>query len=107
MSSITYTVRDIDYSYGNKIEVTHLALDRDNIGYYLTARFKVENDHRIKEVDVPKIRFPIDTNKLSMKDKSSSSDTSNYGYFAPYTNNGIKPAVDYAMFDDDDAQLPF
>lgn len=29
-------------------------------------------------------------------------------YSSPFNNNGVKPAVsDFAMFDDDDAQLPF
>ena len=47
--------------------------------------------------------------------KKEKSETSNpyasVPYYQPYTvpfnNNGVKPAADYAMLDDDDAQLPF
>ena len=49
----------------------------------------------------------------SKKDKSDAGQVSatpyaSVPYYSPFNKNGVKPAVtDFAMFDDDDAQLPF
>ena len=59
-------MRSTDYSYDNQVELVHLDLDRDDKGYFLRAKFKIENAHNIREIEVGKIRFPIDKNKLRL-----------------------------------------
>lgn len=42
-----------------KIKLADLKLGKDEQGYYLTAKYLVEDDHRIKELTIPKIVLNI------------------------------------------------
>ena len=68
-----------------KIELENLTLNEDKVGHYLTAKFKVEDAHSIREVDVPKIRLRIVPDKVSLR-------TSNDPYWSTsssYINMGF------------------
>lgn len=72
------------YFYGStntkKIELTDLTLNKDDIGYYLTAKFKVEDEHSIREAKFPKIRLNINESRLSVKTETSDYDLRDYAW---------------------------
>lgn len=48
----------------NKCELTNLTLNCDESGYYLSARFEVEDKHSLREAVIPKIRLTIQPDKV-------------------------------------------
>ena len=54
--------------YGNsdKVELTELTFNKDDKNYYLSAKFRVEDKHSIREFDIPKIRLNINPAKVSI-----------------------------------------
>lgn len=48
----------------NKCELTNLTLNCDESGYYLSARFEVEDEHSLREAIVPKIHLHIRPDKV-------------------------------------------
>lgn len=42
-----------------KSKLYHLELHKDKVGYYLSATYTKEDDHRISEVYLPKIRMAL------------------------------------------------
>ena len=57
------------YNLGNTkdIELKKFTLEKDERGYYLAATYRVETDHAIREIDVPKIRLDLDEKRFSIK----------------------------------------
>ena len=51
VNSLYYDKEDVD------VELKDISLKKDFNGYYLAAKFKVEDSHSIRELDVPHIRF--------------------------------------------------
>lgn len=39
--------------------LTDLKLGKDNEGYFLTAKYLSEDNHRVTEITIPKIRLPL------------------------------------------------
>ena len=54
------------YNMGNceDIKLTKFALAQDERGYYLTAGYRVEDSHSIREIDIPKIRLNLDEKRI-------------------------------------------
>lgn len=50
-----------------KIDLTDLTLNEDIIGYYLSAKYRVEDANSIRELDFPKIRLPINRNEVTVR----------------------------------------
>lgn len=40
-----------------KVDLTHLTLNHDTFGYYLSARYRIEDKDSIRDLDIPKIRL--------------------------------------------------
>ena len=57
------------YNLGNckEVKLTKFALEQDERGYYLAATYRVEDDHAIREIDIPKIRLSLDKKRFSIK----------------------------------------
>ena len=55
--------------YGNisGLELKNFELKKDERGYYLTAKYRVEDQHSIREVDIPKIRLNLNKEVVSIK----------------------------------------
>ena len=55
--------------YGNvdKLELKKFELLKDERGYYLSAKYMVEDKHSIREVDIPKIRLKLDEECFHIK----------------------------------------
>lgn len=49
------------------VQLTDIAFNKDEFGYYLSTKFKVEDEHSIREVNVPKIRLLINPNQLYLR----------------------------------------
>lgn len=41
----------------SNVKITDLTLNKDEIGYYLSSKFRVEDKHTIREVIIPKNSF--------------------------------------------------
>lgn len=57
------------YNLGNAkdVELKRFAFNKDDRGYYLSAIYRVEDDHTIREIDIPKIRLGVDKKRFSIK----------------------------------------
>lgn len=55
--------------YGNadRVELTNFNFTKDKDGYFLSAKFRVEDQHSVRELDIPKIRLRIDPDKVRLK----------------------------------------
>lgn len=57
------------YNMGNceGIELKKFELNKDDRGYYLSAAYRVEDKHSIREIDIPKIRLYLDNKRFTVK----------------------------------------
>ena len=57
------------YNKGNcdNIKLKKFALAQDERGYYLTATYRVEDKHAIREIDIPKIRLNLDEKRFGIE----------------------------------------
>ena len=53
---------------GEDIELTNLILDHDDTGYFLSATYRLESESDVRELNIPRIRLPIKSNDLTIKD---------------------------------------
>lgn len=68
--------KDFSYTTGcggnaNSVELTNLTLNQDDTGYFLSATFKVETEHSIREIDIPKIQLNINPYKVCIETEYS------------------------------------
>lgn len=54
---------------GNKddVKLTNIVFDKDEKGHYISAKFRVEDKHSIREIDIPKIRLHINPNQVYLR----------------------------------------
>ncbi len=50
-----------------KVNLTDLTLNRDTFGYYLSAKYRIEDEHSIRELDIPKIRLRTTPKRVVIK----------------------------------------
>ena len=62
----------------DKVELKNLNLKKDFGGYYLTAKFQVEDAHSIRELDIPRIRLSIVPNEVYIHSIDSDFETNAY-----------------------------
>lgn len=57
------------YHLGNveSIELKRFAFNKDDRGYYLSATYRVEDNHTIREIDIPKIRLNLDDKRFRIE----------------------------------------
>lgn len=53
---------------GEDIKLTNLILDHDDTGYFLSATYRLESESDVRELNIPRIRLPIKSNDLTIKD---------------------------------------
>ena len=61
---------EVHYAPGNNcanVKLTNLSLDTDEIGYYLSAKYRVEDYNSVRELDIPKIRFRVSNNMVQIR----------------------------------------
>ena len=58
--------RSGEFGNDDKVELTGLTLNKDENNYYLSAKFRVEDAHSIRRLDIPKIRLNIRPNNVSL-----------------------------------------
>jgi hypothetical protein len=46
------------------IKLTKFVLEQDERGYYLSAKYRVEDEHAIREIDIPKIRLHLNNEQI-------------------------------------------
>lgn len=51
-----------------EVKLTELKLHSDSLGYYLSAKYRVEDISSIRELDFPKIRLGVNPNKVGIRD---------------------------------------
>ncbi len=51
----------------NKVDLTELSFHSDECGYYLTAKYRVEDEHSVSELNFPKIRLRINPNYVAIR----------------------------------------
>lgn len=61
------TYRAGETGNADKVDLTDLKFCQDERGYYMAAKFKVEDKHTIKELDVPKIRLRIKPDRVYLR----------------------------------------
>ena len=68
------------YGSGNdsNVKTTDLTLNKDENGYYLSGKFRVEDKHSIRELIIPKIRLNTSANALHIKTDFNSYDPTQY-----------------------------
>lgn len=49
------------------VNLTELTLHKDSEGYYLSAKYMVEDKHSIRELDLPRIRLKVVPGHVSIK----------------------------------------
>ena len=56
------------YSGGNakEVKLTKITLEKDDRGYYLAATYTIEDNHAIREINIPKIRLGLDNKRVSI-----------------------------------------
>ena len=61
--------RELMYANGlrQKVNLTSLILHKNNVGYYLHARYQIEDEHSIREIDIPKIYLRVDPHYAAIK----------------------------------------
>lgn len=65
--------------YGHKnIQLTDVVFNEDETSHYLSIKFKVEDEHSLREVNIPKIRLWINPHVLCLKTEHD-----------PYSRNDI------------------
>ena len=54
------------YNMGNckEVKLKKFTLEQDDRGYYLAATYRVEDDHAIREIEIPKIRLNLDEKRF-------------------------------------------
>lgn len=53
---------------GRNVELKELRLNHEkNIGYYLSAKYRVEDEHSIREVDIPKILLGVNPRFVAIR----------------------------------------
>lgn len=57
-------------SNANDVKMTEFDLHKDEDGHYLSAKFVVEDEHSIRQLDVPKIRLNIDLDRVYIETES-------------------------------------
>lgn len=66
MSTIFYEAGE--YGNGNKVELTNLKLYKDTRDEYcLSAKFKIEDKHSIREIDIPKINLHVRPDRVVLR----------------------------------------
>ena len=50
----------------NKIELLDLQLNTEENGYFLSAKYRIEDDNSIRELDIPRIKLPVYTNSMNI-----------------------------------------
>lgn len=73
----------------NKVKLTYLALNEDVCGYYLSARYRVEDEHSIRELDIPKIRLQIIPETVRIRQEGD----------GPYINTSVNLGFGYCRLD--------
>mgnify|MGYP003292955981 CR=1 FL=1 len=49
------------------MKLTDIEFHTDSKGYYVSVKYRVESDRDIREIDIPKIRLPINPNLLRLR----------------------------------------
>ena len=62
MDTIIYTS-----GHGDNVELLNLKLNTDALGYFLTAKYRIENERSIYELDFPKIRMPVRLDHIAVE----------------------------------------
>lgn len=53
---------------GSGVELKALTLDYDkDFGYYLSAKYRVEDEHSIREIDIPRIMLGVKPNFVAIR----------------------------------------
>lgn len=51
----------------NDVKLNSLILHKSSVGYYLHAKYTVEDEHSIREIDIPKIHLRVDPHYVTIK----------------------------------------
>ena len=62
----TFTYKE-DCPNNIRVDLVDIALNKDGIGYYLSPRYRVENDNCIKEIYIPKARLKTSWDKVTVE----------------------------------------
>ena len=65
-----------------KVELTDVSLHCDVYGHYLSAKYRIEDNSSIRELDIPKIRLKINPGRVEIRHDDMS-------YFTPRINMGF------------------
>lgn len=59
-----------DYKNNIRVDLIDLTLAKDELGYYLSPRYRVETSNDIREIYIPKARLNIDRHMFNIVDDS-------------------------------------
>jgi hypothetical protein len=74
MGSDCMVYRSWDSDNEDHVTITSLELHKNEVGYYLSAKFKIEDERSIKELDIPKIGLPVAQKGFCIRTEYSSLD---------------------------------
>lgn len=61
----TFTYKE-DCTNNIKVDLVDITLNKDGMGYYLSPRYRVENDNCIREIYIPKARLKTSWHKVTV-----------------------------------------
>lgn len=90
---------EVNYSPGTNcanVKLTSLTFNKDSSGYYLSAKYRVEDQYSIRELDIPKIRLRVRPDKIELREHGDFYRTveANIGFgWLPLNHNGTVDEV--------------
>jgi hypothetical protein len=73
----------------DKVKLTYLTLNEDECGYYLSAQYRVEDNHSIRELEIPKIRLGIRPDSVAIRQEGD----------GPYMRTSVNLGFGYCWMD--------
>lgn len=81
---------------GRNVKLSSLKLNSDSLGYYLSAKYNIENNESIRELDIPKIRLPVTMRAVTIRQEAGfySHPEANIGFgFFELSHDGTRDEV--------------
>lgn len=77
------------------VRMTDLKLDHDSQGYYLSAKYRIEDKHSVRELEFPKIRLNVDKKHVQFKSVGVRPEVDIGFGFCPLNHQGSRPGIYY------------
>lgn len=82
-----------------KVNLTDLRLEHDSFGYYLSAKYRIEDKDSIRELDIPKIRLRTTPKRVVIRSQDMdvwARPEADIGFgFCELSNTGTREAIYY------------